>query len=307
MGQSYKASKIIYAHILAVFAVIMWGYSFVSTKVLLQNGLGPTEIYVFRFIIAYLVILCFSHKRLFCRNIVDEFLLLVCGLLSGSLYYIAENNALEYTLATNVALLTALSPLLTVLLIACIYKNEKISIGTWIGTALAVVGVSCVVFNGTSDIEFGPIGDFLALLAALSWSVYCLILKKLNALYDVWFITRKTFFYGLLTAIPFLIFSRAENLDSWHNIFLHAVWPNLLFLSLGASTTAFLIWGYIIKKLGTITANNYLYIQPIVTLIVSALVIHEQVSFVGILGIVLIIGGLWLGDYLNRNNFGTRN
>lgn len=307
MNQSLKTSTNITAHILAVLAVIMWGYSFVSSKVLLQNGLGPTQIYICRFFIAYVIILCFSHKRLFCRNLLDEFLLMLCGLLSGSLYYIAENTALEYTYATNVALLTALSPLLMVLIVACVYKNEKISAGTWIGTGLAVVGVACVVFNGSADVKFGPIGDLLSILAALSWSIYCLILRKLNAIYDVWFITRKTFFYGLVTALPFLMFSEGESLDIWHLLCRTPVWSNLVFLGLGPSTAAFLIWGYIIKKLGTITANNYLYGQPVVTLIVSAIIIHEQVSFVGVLGIILIIGGLWLGDYLTRMNFGARN
>lgn len=301
-----KQQNNVWAHILAALAVAMWGYSFVSTKVLLENGLGPTQIYICRFIIAYIVVFCISHKRFFCRNLMDEFLILVCGLLSGSLYFIAENNALEYTLATNVALLTSLSPLLTVLLVACIYKNEKISIGTWIGTALAVVGVACVVFNSSTDVQIRPLGDFLSLLAALSWSIYSLILKKLNAVYDVWFITRKTFFYGLITSVPFLVLGDAGGVNPFDVLSRPAVWGNLLFLGLGASTAAFLIWGNTVKRLGAITANNYMYLQPIVTMVVSTIILHEKVSFVGITGIVLILGGLWLGDYLTRLNFGAR-
>lgn len=304
--EPFKQQNNVWAHILAALAVAMWGYSFVSTKVLLENGLGPTQIYICRFIIAYIVVLCISHKRFFCRNLMDEFLILVCGLLSGSLYFIAENNALEYTLATNVALLTSLSPLLTVLLVACIYKNEKISIGTWIGTALAVVGVACVVFNSSTDVQIRPLGDFLSLLAALSWSIYSLILKKLNAVYDVWFITRKTFFYGLITSVPFLVLGDAGGVNPFDVLSRPAVWGNLLFLGLGASTAAFLIWGNTVKRLGAITANNYMYLQPIVTMVVSTIILHEKVSFVGITGIVLILGGLWLGDYLTRLNFGAR-
>ncbi len=305
-GESYKNNSNFWAHVLATIAVGMWGYSFVSTKVLLENGLGPTQIYIFRFIIAYIIVLCISHKRLFSRSFADEFLFFLCGLLSGSLYFIAENNALEYTLATNVALLTSLSPLITVLLVACIYRNEKISSGTWIGTGIAIVGVACVVFNSSTDVQIRPLGDFLSLLAALSWSVYSLILKKLNAVYDVWFITRKTFFYGLLTALPFLILGDAGGVNPFSVLSRPAVWGNLLFLGLGASTAAFLIWGNTVKRLGAITANNYMYLQPVVTLVVSALILNERVNFVGITGIVLILGGLWLGDYLTRHNFGAR-
>lgn len=305
-GEAHKSPNNFWAHALAAIAIAMWGYSFVSTKVLLENGMGPTQIYICRFIIAYIVVLCISHKRFFCRSLLDEFLILVCGLLSGSLYFIAENNALEYTLATNVALLTSLSPLITVLLVACIYKNEKISIGTWIGTAIAFVGVACVVFNSSTDVQIRPLGDFLSLLAALSWSIYSLILKKLNAVYDVWFITRKTFFYGLLSALPFLLLGDAGSVNPFDILARPAVWGNLLFLGLGASTAAFLIWGNTVKRLGAITANNYMYLQPIVTMVVSAIILHERVSFVGITGIVLILGGLWLGDYLTRLNFGAR-
>ncbi|MDE6311727.1 MAG: DMT family transporter [Muribaculaceae bacterium] len=306
-GEQYKPGSNVWAHVLATIAVCMWGYSFVSTKVLLENGLGPTQIYICRFIIAYVIVLCISHKRMFSRTKMDEFLFFICGLLSGSLYFIAENNALEYTLATNVALLTSLSPLITMMLVACIYRNEKISIGTWIGAAIAIVGVACVVFNSSNDVQIRPLGDLLSIIAAFSWSVYSLILKKLNAVYDVWFITRKTFFYGLLTAIPFLVLGDAGGVNPFSVMSRPAVWGNLLFLGLGASTISFLIWGNTVKRLGAITANNYMYLQPVITLIVSAIVLKERVNFIGITGIVLIIGGLWLGDYLTRNNFGARN
>lgn len=277
----------------------MWGYSFVSSKVLLENGMGPTEVYMCRALIAYVVILLISHKRLWARSWRDEFSFMLCGILSGSLYYIAENTALEYTLATNVSLLTSISPLMVVMLVALIYKNEKVSTGTWIGSAIAVVGVGCVVFNSSSDVQIRPLGDFLSLAASFSWAIYSLILRRLNATYDVFFISRKTFFYGLVTSIPFL-FGAGDGVNVLQIIDRPQVWGNLAFLGLGASTLAFILWTNSVKTLGAITANNYLYFQPVVTLIVSVLVLHEGMSILGLTGIVLIIGGLWLGDYLTR-------
>ena len=55
-----------------------------------------------------------------------------------------------------------------------------------------------------------------------------------------------------------------------------------------------------VKKVGAIKANNYMYLQSIVTLIVAAIFLSEPVTLVGIIGIVLILGGLWLGDFLTR-------
>lgn len=286
-------------HLAALITVVMWGYSFVSSKVLMDNGLGPVQVYMSRFIIAYVLVLCVSHKRLWASNWREEGLFCLCGILSGSVYFIAENTALKYTLTTNVSLLTSLSPLVTVIIVGILYRNERIGKGTWLGSCIAVLGVVCVVFNSSTSVSVNPLGDFLALSAAVCWAVYSLILRSLNAHYSVWFITRKTFFYGLLTAIPFLIFE-----DDNVNILSVIVRPeglgNMLFLGLGASFAAFALWAESIKQLGAITANNYMYFQTIVTLIVSAIVLGEHVSLLGYIGIALILGGLWVGDNLNK-------
>ncbi|MCM1066653.1 MAG: DMT family transporter [Muribaculaceae bacterium] len=286
-------------HVAALFAVSMWGYSFVSSKVLLENGLGPVQIYVCRFVLAYLIVVCVSHRRLWASNPRDEGLFCLCGLLAGSLYFIAENTALEYTLTTNVSLLTSLSPLITALLVGLVYKTEKLGAGTWAGSIVALLGVGCVVFNSSASMEVRPLGDFLSLAAAFSWSVYSLILRRLNANYDVWFISRKTFFYGVLTAIPFLFFER-DSVNPLEVMHLPEVYGNLLFLGVGASTIAYVLWALTVKNLGAVRANNYMYFQSIVTLVVSALVLGEHVSAIGYIGIALIIGGLWAGDNINK-------
>ena len=289
-NQNVKATLL--GHLGAVVAVSMWGYSFVSSKVLLENGMGPTQIYVCRFILAYLLILLLSHKRLFSDSWRDELSFATCGLCAGSIYFIAENTALEYTLTTNVSLLTSMSPLITALLAGMVYKTEKIGRGMIAGSMIAVCGVACVVFNSSSALEIRPLGDFLSLAAAFSWSVYSLILRRLNVVYDVWFISRKTFFYGLITAIPFLLFESGD--VSVFDVI------GLMFLGVGASTVAYVLWAQTVKKVGAVKANNYMYLQPIVTLAVSAIVLGESVSIVGYAGIALILGGLWLGDYIGK-------
>ena len=286
-------------HIAATITVTMWGYSFVSSKVLLDNGLGPVHIYFYRFLIAYLMVLFISHKRLWASNWRDEGMFVLCALTSGSLYFIAENTALQYTLTTNVSLLTSMSPLITAMLVGLVYKTEKLGIGTWLGSAIAVIGVGCVVFNSSTSLQVQPLGDFLALAAAISWAFYSLILRGLNAHYDVWFITRKTFFYGLLTSIPFLIFE-SESQPVATIISRPEVYGNLLFLGVGASTIAYVLWALSVKYIGAVKANNYMYLQSIVTLIVSAIVLGERVNLIGYVGIFLILAGLWAGDNINK-------
>lgn len=286
-------------HLAALICVSMWGLSFVSTRILLDNGLGAVEIYIYRFAIAYIMILLFSHKRLFSHSWRDEGMFALCGICSGSIYFIAENTALRYTLVTNVSLLTSLSPLITAFLAGFLYKNEKPGRGLVMGSLVAFVGVACVIFNAQASLEVRPMGDMLAIAAAFSWAVYSLILRRLSANYDVWFISRKTFFYGIITSLPFLFFEgdRVNLLSLMGNA---DVVVNLLFLALGASLVAYVIWSMSVKEMGAVKANNYMYFQSVVTMIASAIIIGEKITFVGALGCFLIIFGLWFGDWLTR-------
>ena len=275
-------SKALWYHLGALLTVTAWGVSFVSTKVLLEHGINPTEVYVVRTLLAYLLVLCVCHKRIFSNSLRDELLFVSCGLCAGSLYFIAENTALEYTLVSNVSLIVTLSPLITTLLVGAIYKNERPGKGVLMGSLIAFLGVGCVIFNSSFVLDVKPLGDLLSLSAAVCWSVYSLVLRKLSAFYTVMFISRKTFFYGMVTAIPFLIaIPEHTPLDVYLQF---DVWSNFLFLGVFCSMIAFIIWAFTVKGLGAIKANNYLYVQPIITLIASALLLSEKVSIVGYVG-----------------------
>lgn len=291
-------SKALWYHLGALLTVTAWGVSFVSTKVLLEHGINPTEVYVVRTLLAYLLVLCVCHKRIFSNSLRDELLFVSCGLCAGSLYFIAENTALEYTLVSNVSLIVTLSPLITTLLVGAIYKNERPGKGVLMGSLIAFLGVGCVIFNSSFVLDVKPLGDLLSLSAAVCWSVYSLVLRKLSAFYTVMFISRKTFFYGMVTAIPFLIaIPEHTPLDVYLQF---DVWSNFLFLGLFCSMIAFIIWAFTVKGLGAIKANNYLYVQPIITLIASALLLSEKVSIVGYVGCSLILLGVWISDRMSR-------
>lgn len=305
MRTNSRKSGMLPVYLAGGVTVVMWGMSFISTKVLLPF-LGPVEIYIYRFVLAYLLVLAISHKRFRSHSWVDECLFALCGLTAGSIYFIAENTALEYTLVQNVSLLTSLSPLITALVAALMYSSERVSGGTLIGSAIAFVGVGCVIFNSSSGgLQVNPLGDLLSLGAAFSWTIYSLILRRLNTNYDVWFITRKTFFYGIITALPFLAFSSTISNPlvalSNPNVVL-----NLLFLGVGASLIGYLLWAYTVRELGAVKANNFMYFQSVVTLVASAILLHEPVTAIGGIGCGLIIGGLWLGDWLTRRSMAKR-
>lgn len=293
---------VLLANLGMLLTAMVWGLSFVSTKMLTDNGIAmsPVQIYLCRFLLAYIIILCVCHKQLRAYSWRDEFLFLLLGLSGGSIYFITENIAVTITDVANVSLITTLSPLITVFLIGALYRSERP--GRWIviGSLIAVVGVGLVVFNGADGFSLGSVGDLLALGAAASFSIYSILIKKINATYSAWFITRKSFFYGIITAIPFLLMESPEKQAPLSVLLKTEAWANLAFLGLVCSLAAYLMMARAIKVIGPVKANNYLYAQPIVTMLAGWIILGENVGWQGWLGCVLIIGGLWLGETLTR-------
>lgn len=281
-------------HLIAILTVGIWGLTFISTKVLIEHGLSPQEIFLLRFLMAYLGIWFISPRKLFADNWKDELWLLWGGVTGGSFYFFTENTALEITLATNVAFIVCTAPLLTTILSLLIYKKEKATAGLVGGSLLALAGVALVVYNGHFILKISPLGDFLTLLAAFSWAFYSLIMKKMSGRYRTTFITRKIFFYGILTILPAFILHPWQ--FSLSGLWQPAVWMNLLFLGVLASLVCFVVWNIILKQLGTVRASNYIYLNPLFTLIGSAVLLDEQFTVMSLMGAMLILGGVyWAG------------
>ena len=281
-------------HLIAILTVGIWGLTFISTKVLIEHGLSPQEIFLLRFLMAYLGIWFISPRKLFADNWKDELWLLWGGVTGGSFYFFTENTALEITLATNVAFIVCTAPLLTTILSLLIYKKEKATAGLVGGSLLALAGVALVVYTGHFILKISPLGDFLTLLAAFSWAFYSLIMKKMSGRYRTTFITRKIFFYGILTILPAFILHPWQ--FSLSGLWQPAVWMNLLFLGVLASLVCFVVWNIILKQLGTVRASNYIYLNPLFTLIGSAVLLDEQFTVMSLMGAMLILGGVyWAG------------
>lgn len=283
--------------------MVAWGTSFLSSKVLMVNGgFTPVEVFVYRFTFAYVLLLLMTCRQMRANNLKDEFQFLICGLCAGSIYFVAENYALKFTTTGNVSLLVGISPVFTTIFMAFIYRFVPKPM-VIIGSLIAFVGVACVIFSNGEAIEFNPVGDFIALSAAISWSIYTIVVKRLNPIYSSLFITRKLFFYGVITALPLLLIQdQPLKLGLLFDFNQPEYILNFLFLGLFCSACAYLVWSEVMKKLGAIKANNYLYVQPIVTMIAGYFILDEPIFILAYVGCVLIIGGLVLSEKLGGSN-----
>ena len=291
MGQNKKNSDFWY-HV-AAFAI-----SFLNTRVLLDAGLTPTEIFVARFTIAYLSLLLVSRFKVRYTGWRDELLFVVCGIAGGSAYFIAENTALEYTLISDVAVLVSIAPLTTALMGAIFYRDERITLLTGVGMVIAFVGSVLLALKDGFVWGDSILGDMLAVLAAFVWAFYSMALKRLNRTYTTLFITRKLFFYGVLSALPLLAMEDTQlNVEMLKQ---PEVWGNLLYLGLICSMAAYFIWGITVKRIGAVRASNYFYLSPIISMIAAAIWFGERTNAVAYLGCVLILSGVIMAEKFKR-------
>ena len=280
----------LWVYVAAIAIIVVWGCTFVQTKILINAGLRPDEIFFLRFVVAYLLMVPFAGKRLFLDDWKDELVALSLGITGGSLYFVTENYALAYGYCSNVALIVCLTPLVTTLIVGCFYPSERIGKSGVLGSLVALAGMALVVFNGNFILKLSPLGDVLALGACLCWALYSLAIKCLHGKYGNMLVTRKVFGYGLLTIMPLLLY-KGLNISAVIDGGA-VVWGNLLFLACVASMLCFLGWNWCLARLGTVRATNLLYLNPVVAISSSAIVLGERVTWLAIVGALLILLGL---------------
>ena len=285
-------------HLVAFVVVSIWGSTFVFTKMLLQAGLSPAQIFTLRFIIAYVLLLAFSltrQHRWFSCSLKDELLMVVLGITGGSMYFLAENAAMLYTTATNTSLIVCSCPLFAMFLFALFYRHsEPISRMQAVGSLLACLGMAVVVLNGHFVLHLSPLGDLLAFAACLCWAVYSLLMKPALERYSTLFITRKVFFYGLVTILPY--YALVPGFPPLSTILRPDVLWSLLFLGVVASMLCFLVWNWVISRLGAVVATNWVYFNPITTIIFAWWLLDEQITSFFLVGTLLILAGMYLAD-----------
>lgn len=288
-------NKALLCHLAALFTITVWGTTFISTKILLA-AFQPVEILFFRFLIGFAVLAALPPHGRKLTSPRQELTFALAGACGICLYYLLENIALTFTLASNVGVIISVAPFFTAILAHLFLRSEqKLRLPFFIGFAAAMVGIACVSFQGQA-LALNPMGDLLAAAAAFVWALYSIFTKKIAGFgFSVVFSTRKTFFYGILCMIPALfLFDFQPNITRFAApVYLF----NILYLGLGASALCFVTWNFAVKELGAVKTSVYIYLVPIITVAASALILHEQLSALAGIGMVLTLAGLVLSEY----------
>ena len=300
-----KTSSKFLGYFFAVFAIFIWGITFVCTKHLLTYFL-PFEILFIRFVLAYIFLWILYPHRLKLSTI-ENILVALAGLTGVTLYQFTENLALNLTTASNVSIIESICPIFTAITAQIFLKEKHLTFSFCMGFVLAILGITLVSFNGKINFNLSPKGDILALFSSICWGFYSLFLTMINRKpYNIIGITRKIFFYAMVFMLPLLILgilsdnpksisyvelSKIENINRFSSIF---NWLLLCFLGIFASGMCFVLWNKACNILGTVKISTGLYLIPVVTIIFATIFLGEELTLMGGLGSLLTIIGLFI-------------
>ena len=263
--------KNVFGYFLASITIFFWGITFVCTKSLL-NDFSALEILFYRFIAAYFGLWIMRPKWIKIDR-QDNILFALAGLSGVVLYQFSENIAINFTNASNVSVIVSICPLFTALVAQYFLKENHLNLWFLLGFIISIFGVALVCFNGNTELELNPKGDFLALFAGVCWGFYSMFVSLINRKqYDPICSTRRIFFFAVIFMIPLVLIGTRFSFDSASDAAksmavtfdktINAArfskpmnWVNLLFLGLVASGFCFSAWNKACDIVGTVKVS----------------------------------------------------
>ena len=307
--------KKVLGYFLAAISIFFWGITFICTKSLLKD-FSSLEILFIRFLMAYIG-LWIMHPKIQKIQPVDNILFVLAGLSGVVLYQFSENIAINFTNASNVSVIVSICPLFTALIAQYFLKENNLNLWFLLGFIISILGVALVCFNGKMELELNPKGDLLALFSAVCWGFYSLFVSLINKKnYDPICATRRVFFYAVLFMLPLMLAgfgitksesSMFEGLRESMLVTLNKSanasrfskplnWFNLIFLGAIASGFCFSAWNKACEIVGTVKVTCGLYLIPVVTIIFAFFTLGEKITWLGALGSVITITGLFISE-----------
>jgi len=292
------------AIIKALFAVSVWGASFVATKISLQY-IAPTALVWMRFAMG-VAILGFAvgfNKQFSLPKGKDWGYFALLGFLGITFHQWLQSTGLLTAQATTTAWIITSTPIFIALLGFFILK-ERLAWHQVIGIILATFGVLLVVTKGNLSTltagRFGTPGDFLVMISAVNWAVFSTLsrpgLKKHPATLMMFYVMS---FGWIFTSILFFATSGIGQITPipWDG------WIAILFLGILCSGVAYIFWYDALKFLPVAQTGAFLYLEPVITVIVAALVIKESILLATLIGGIIILIGVWL---VNRTHLSVQ-
>ena len=275
-----------------IISVIFWGYSFISTKIVLTE-LPPASIAFFRQIIAFAVLISWlvPTKKFPRIGWKDLFRIGAAAFFGIVLYFIFENTGLQFTNASSASMIVAAVPIIT-LFSETIFFKLKVSLNMVVCILLSIFGVYLVIsVNGKLDFSSSAfLGNMLMMGAMVSWVIYTIMNKKFSVKYSSLVLTAYQTLTSIFLFLPFVV----SEAGRWK---IPSLFPllNLLYLGIFCSALSYVFYIYAAKRLGPTVSSSFLNLTPVVTVIFGYFILDEKIAVIQIAGMALIMLSLyWL-------------
>jgi drug/metabolite transporter (DMT)-like permease len=279
----------------ALFAVIVWGASFIATKVVLRD-ISPVTVVWLRFAMGVLILgIAVAARKQFALLNKNEWLYFaVLGFLGITFHQWLQSNALQTSEASTTAWIVSTTPVFMAIL-GWIVLKEKLGMIKIAGILLAFIGVLLVVYDGNlgaiSLRSFGKPGDILILISAVNWTVFSVLSRRGLKTHPASLMMFYVMLIGwLLTSI---LFFATEDVSEMGNLTING-WIAILFLGIFCSGLAYIAWYDALKALSTAQTGVFLYIEPLVAVVVAFFILREPITLASLIGGGVIILGVWL-------------
>ncbi len=279
----------------ALFAVVVWGASFVATKVALRYT-SPDVVVWLRFAMGVIIlgIAVLAGRKFALPEKRDWLYFALLGFLGITFHQWLQSTGLVTSQATTTGWIVASIPVFMALLGWLVLKEKLL----WLqvaGILLSAFGVLLVVTRGDllllASGKFGTMGDFLILVSAPNWAIFSVLSRRGLQKYPATLMMFYVMAFGwLFSSVLFFAQGGLSQIGTipWDG------WAGIVFLGVFCSGLAYIFWYDALQALPVAQTGAFLYLEPVVTVIVAALILNEHLYFATLTGGMLILAGVWL-------------
>ena len=281
-----------------IVTVLIWGSSFAALKIVLDE-VTPLGLSFLRSVVAtFALILLLGFNEGFAKlreALREKFLYLILLATAGVvLFNIFQNIGIQYTSSGVASVLLATNPLF-VLVLGAIFLQERINRNKLIGMTLGFIGVAIIIFGGKGIIDFflssSFIGNVLVLCSALCWGLYVIMNKKVLARYSPLLLTASAFIFG--SFILFLLYLSSHDFSAIIHLSTTS-WLLVVYLGFISSGVAYFLWNYALNKTEASRASVFLFLIPVVAILLGKILLAERITFLSAAGAGLVLSGIYL-------------
>ncbi|HEE1482054.1 TPA: DMT family transporter [Staphylococcus aureus] len=277
-----------------LFTIILWGSAFPMIKIAL-NDFSAESLSAFRLILATIILLPFVIiKKLPTPELRDIPVIFILGFCGFVIYHTALNFGETLISAGISGILVSTTPIFSSAL-AYIFLKEHFSKWNWLSSLVAFIGISIISISKDDYTTINVLGVFIILLASFSESLYFTFQKKYIEKYGFIAFT----LYTIMASSPFMLIFIPEIINNIHGATFTSI-VSVLYLAIFPTIIPYVLLAYIVKSVGVSDATMSLYLTPIVSLLLSYLLLDELPTTLAIIGGIITLLGVSLSNFFQN-------